>query len=289
MGGESFFTQYITRLYLVAATFCSVGYGDIHAYVVGEMVFAVICMIVGVVFYGYVIASAVESLDNADAQRVRYQQKLNTITHFLKEQNVRPDMKKRVLEFCEFLWHRKKGANLENLFQGLPTSLQADITMSLHKDSIKSVPLFQGMELDFTKMLTLCIQPLLVHKGEYIVQKGDIGEEMLFINKGIVEVVSEYENSMIFDTIEPVRFFGEISIIFSCPRTTSFRTQTNAVFVLKKKYLNVVLSHFPQIRKQIIETDEEQQRLLREGQKLLRERKKKKKGRTKRNLKDRKI
>ena len=175
------------------------------------------------------------------------------------------------------------------MFQGLPISLQADITMSLYKDSIKSVPLFQGMELDFTKMLTLYIQSLLVPKGEFIVQKGDIGEEMLFINKGIVEVVSEHENSMIFDTIEPGRFFGEISIIFSCPRTASFRTQTNAVFVLKKKYLNVVLSHFPQIRKQIIETDEEQQRLLREGQKLLRERKKKKKGRTKRNLKDRNI
>ena len=71
------------------------------------------------------------------------------------------------------------------------------------------------MELDFTKMLTLYIQSLLVPKGEFIVQKGDIGEEMLFINKGIVEVVSEHENSMIFDTIEPGRFFGEISNIFS--------------------------------------------------------------------------
>ena len=116
MGGESFFTQYITRLYLVAAAFCSVGYGDINAYVVGEIVLAVICMIVGVVFYGYVIASAVASLANADAQWVRYQQKLNTITRFPKEQNVRPDMKKRVLKFYEFLWGRSKGANLENSF-----------------------------------------------------------------------------------------------------------------------------------------------------------------------------
>lgn len=48
------------------------------------MVLAVICMIVGVVFYGYVIASAAASLANADAQRARYQQKLNTINRFLK-------------------------------------------------------------------------------------------------------------------------------------------------------------------------------------------------------------
>ena len=40
------------------------------------------------------------------------------------------------------------------------------------------VPLFQGTELGFTKMLSLYIQPLLVPKGEYIVRKGDIGEEV---------------------------------------------------------------------------------------------------------------
>lgn len=65
-------------------------------------------------------------------------------------------MKKRVLEFYEFLWRRNKGANLENLFQGLLISLQADIIRwlySLYKDIIESVPLFHGMELGFAKML----------------------------------------------------------------------------------------------------------------------------------------
>ena len=57
---------------------------DTHAYVVGKRVLAVICLIVGVVFYGYVIASAAASLANADAQRAHYQQKLNTIIRFLK-------------------------------------------------------------------------------------------------------------------------------------------------------------------------------------------------------------
>lgn len=43
------------------------------------------------------------------------------------------------------------------------------------------------------------------------------------------------------------------------------RTQTNVeMFVLKKKDLDVVLSHYPQIKKQIIETAEERQRLVKE-------------------------
>ena len=46
---------------------------------------------------------------------------------------------------------------------------------------------------------------------------------MFFINKGVVEVVSEHENPIIFDTMTPGRFFGEISTIFKCPRTASIR------------------------------------------------------------------
>ena len=48
------------------------------------MVLALVCMIVGVVFYGYIIASSAASLANADVQRSRYQQKLDTINRFLQ-------------------------------------------------------------------------------------------------------------------------------------------------------------------------------------------------------------
>ena len=48
------------------------------------MIFAVICMIFGIVFYGYIIASVAAGLANADAQRARYQERLDAIKTFLK-------------------------------------------------------------------------------------------------------------------------------------------------------------------------------------------------------------
>ena len=48
------------------------------------MTYAVICMIIGIVFYGYIIASVAAGLANADAQRARYQERLNAIKTFLK-------------------------------------------------------------------------------------------------------------------------------------------------------------------------------------------------------------
>jgi len=41
-------------------------------------------MIVGIVFYGFIIASVAAGLANADAQRARYQERLDAIKTFLK-------------------------------------------------------------------------------------------------------------------------------------------------------------------------------------------------------------
>ena len=45
---------------------------------------------------------------------------------------------------------------------------------------------------------------------------------MFFINRGTVEVVSE-DGSVVFATMTEGKFFGEISLVFSCPRTASIR------------------------------------------------------------------
>ena len=97
---------------------------------------------------------------------------MDTIRRFLKAQNVESSIAKRVVDFYQLSWTRNKGVNLQTLFEGLPNSLQADITLSLYKEILSSVPLFEGTEIGFTKMLSLYIRPLLLPKGEYIVRKG---------------------------------------------------------------------------------------------------------------------
>ena len=46
--------------------------------------------------------------------------------------------------------------------------------------------------------------------------------QMFFINRGRVEVVSE-DGEVVFATMNEGKFFGEISLVFSVPRTASIR------------------------------------------------------------------
>ena len=72
----------------------------------------------------------------------------------------------RSASIFQFFWTRNNGINLETLFEGLLSSLHADITLSLYREIIGSVPLLQDTEIGFTKMLTLYNKPLLLPKFE---------------------------------------------------------------------------------------------------------------------------
>ncbi|XP_071851243.1 uncharacterized protein [Apostichopus japonicus] len=254
---EPIITQYFISLYWAAATGASVGYGDIVAKTQLEMVLALSAMIFGIVFFGYVIASVAASLANADAQRARYQEKLTAIGQYLKDNQVEKGLAQRVLDYYNYMWLRTKGVDTDSLFDGLPLSLKADVSLSLYQDMINNVPLFQNTEVGFQKMLAMCIKPDYYLSKEYIVKKHDFGKEMFFIHRGVVDVVSE-DGQIVFDTMQAGRFFGEISLVYSCPRTASIRAQTNCdCFVLTKEDLDEVLTHYPSIKVQINQVAEE--------------------------------
>ena len=60
------------------------GYGDIKAHTDLERAYAIFVMIIGVVAYGYIIASVAASLANADSGRAQYQDKLKAVKAYLK-------------------------------------------------------------------------------------------------------------------------------------------------------------------------------------------------------------
>ena len=46
--------------------------------------------------------------------------------------------------YYEYIWQRNKGVNFGSLFQGMPISLQADISLSLYKKIIDQVGCHQN-------------------------------------------------------------------------------------------------------------------------------------------------
>lgn len=74
---------------------------------------------------------------------------------------------------------------------------------------------------------------------------------MFFIANGSVEVVSE-DGKLVFTTLNKGQYFGDISLVFSCPHNNSIRAATNCdLFVLSKPDLDRILTSFPHVAQQI--------------------------------------
>ena len=44
-----------------------------------------------------------------------------------------------MFSYYEYLWQKRKGIDLQNIFEGLPVSLKADLALNLHKELIEKV------------------------------------------------------------------------------------------------------------------------------------------------------
>jgi glucose-6-phosphate 1-dehydrogenase len=115
----------------------------------------------------------------------------------------------------------------------------------INRDVLQSVPLFQGGDPVFLRNLAMMLKPVVFSPGDAIIRKGDMGSEMYFICRGQVEILDE--TGKLLNTLGEGDFFGEMSLLFSRPRTASVRARATCdLFVLDRADFNGVLNHHPQ-------------------------------------------
>ena len=74
------------------------------------------------------------------------------------------------------------------------------------------MPFFEGTETAFLKKLTKIVSSNLHCPGDFIYHAGDLGEEMYFVRKGFVEMLSE-DLSHVVNKLGSGGYFGEVRMI----------------------------------------------------------------------------
>ncbi|XP_065903305.1 uncharacterized protein [Dysidea avara] len=249
---DSRFRRYVTTFYWASASSTSVGYGDIVAYTDFERTYALTIMIISVIAYGYMLGSIAAGLTNTASLYSAFKEKISAIKVFLKDNKVDSSITQRVVCHYAHLWQKERGIDLQNIFEGLPVSLKADIALNLHKKLIEQVPIFQNADTSFLKLLALSCKPVFFLSGELILKKGDLGNAIYFISTGIVEIFAGKDESIRITQICAGNFFGEISCLLGCRITATVKAKTNCdLFILSKADLKYCLRHYPDIAEHI--------------------------------------
>jgi hypothetical protein len=167
----------------------------------------------------------------------RHKYELNWLKQYMIDKGLTPQLQKAVIQHREIQWKNSQGMDEEKLFQEIPKGLQQEIRNFLYLDLIRRVPLFKDEDEAFQNSLTMKMQTLVVLDGWNIFKKGANANELFFIKKGSVNVVSD--EMVVLATIHTGNFFGESALfdgIFYAKTFLHFRkTITESCYCDRKR------------------------------------------------------
>ncbi|KAJ7372504.1 hypothetical protein OS493_019013 [Desmophyllum pertusum] len=244
--------KYVLSLYWATATATSTGYGDLHAITLEERWFSMAAMLTGIgLFFGFILGGMASMLTNLDSQRARYIHHLDVIKDHLGDMKITSDIRTRVLAYYEYLWTHNRGVSGVGMFNDLPLTFQAELSLMINKKVLEKAPLFRGLNPGFKRMLSLVIKPVFYMPNQIIASKGDIGHHMFYIHRGRAEILCENDCEVLV-TLKEGKLFGEVSMVYNLPRSASVRAATPCViFLLDRADLNRVLKHYPEVAEQL--------------------------------------
>ena len=178
---------------------------------------------------------------------------------FMKHRSIPQTLQKRVVAYFNYLWESGMGQDEFTVLNELPPSLRLELTLHLNRRIIQKVPLFAGASDAFFRELVSGLRPLIMTPGDAIIRRGEIGEEMFFINRGKIEVLGPDEHEVVA-TLSDGDFFGELALLSSRPRNATIRAVDYCeLYSLGKKTFDRVLEAFPEFRVHISEVAEGRQ------------------------------
>ncbi|XP_076825494.1 uncharacterized protein LOC143471047 [Clavelina lepadiformis] len=252
---HSLWDQYIVSFYWATATLVCVGYGDIHARMLGEMFMATVVMIMGTVYYSSILGDISANIQTDDIRRGHYKGRLSDILKFFKVYDVTKDTQRQVLDYYCYLWDRTQGVSPADLLTGLPPSIRTSVCQSMYDVMIREA-FDEGSDIDketqgFFRLVSTHIKPAFYLKQSIICRRGDIGDEMFFIQRGNVAILEE-DDETITKVLGPGQHFGEIALLFATPRSRTIKAMTNCdLNVLGKTDLDDILNKFPRFRERM--------------------------------------
>ena len=250
-------SEYIMGLYWTITTLTTVGYGDIIPSGNAARIYAMAVMLVGVVMYGLVIGNISTVMINNKADKIRQREKVAELASFLKDYKIPKRMQSSIFGYYNHYLF-EKSANHADIVEELPKELQQEVKDYVNIFMLRHVPIFANASPGCLSEMIKCLKARTIPPDETVIRYGDVGDEMYFLNHGVVEV--QMGDGVPVAKLRAGSFFGEVALLHDVPRIATVRTVTFCdLFVLKKKDFVRVMETYPRFRA-------EMQRISRERQ-----------------------
>ncbi|XP_016573166.2 potassium channel SKOR isoform X3 [Capsicum annuum] len=237
--------RYITSLYFAIVTMATVGYGDIHAVNLREMIFVMVYVSFDMVLGAYLIGN-MTALIVKGSKTVRYRDKMTDLMNYMNRNRLGRDIRSQIKDHLRLQYESTytDGAVL----QDLPISIRAKISQTLYQSCIENIPLFRDCSSEFISQIVTRVREEFFLPGEVIMEQGHAVDQLYFVCHGVLEEIGIGEDGSEEKValLEPNSSFGEISILCNIPQPYTVRVWElcRLIRIDKQSFSNILEIYF---------------------------------------------
>ncbi|KAK6794848.1 hypothetical protein RDI58_008301 [Solanum bulbocastanum] len=210
-------TRYITSLYFAVVTMATVGYGEIHAVNVREMIFVMIYVSVDMILGAYLLGN-MAALIVKGSKTERFRDKMADLIKYMNRNKLGKSLGKEIKDHVRLQYESRY--NESSVLQDIPVSIRAKIARKLYEPYIRGVPLFRGCSHEFIIQIAIKVHEEFFLPGEVILEQGSMADQLYFVCHGKVEELTkseENENEESLLDLQTYNSVGEISVLCNIP------------------------------------------------------------------------
>jgi hypothetical protein len=239
------YSYYNVSLYWAVTTLTTVGYGDITPQTNLGRLYTMGVMMIGVASYGIIIGNFSRMIMMADKYKEERKEKMNNLHQFMRYYNIPASLQRQVFSYYNHLLTKNISDQDQQVVSDLPQALQNELQTFMKIKLIRQVHIFKDCTTPCLQMIAKRLEQTFHSPNEYIIKKGDVGEEMFIIGHGEVEV---WVGEKVVAELKAGQFFGEIALLEDTIRTADIKAKAYCdLYTFKKEDFLEVIDKYPDL------------------------------------------
>jgi CRP-like cAMP-binding protein len=204
-------TKYALCMYWSITTIATVGFGDIKPVTSAERQYAIVVMLLGGAFYGYVVANMSSIVASMDTAARAEEEELDTLAAYMLERQLPKDLANRIRKYYKLFLEQKTSLDEGRILQRLTPQLRQEVALFLMADIVKVHPIFAELPPVAITTLQKILMPMQFLQGTVVCNQGDLTEDSYILLSGQME--AQMSDGTPIATIDEGSLVGELSML----------------------------------------------------------------------------
>ncbi|KAJ6421148.1 hypothetical protein OIU84_028516 [Salix udensis] len=226
------------------------GYGDIHAVNLREMIFVMIYVSFDMILGAYLIGN-MTALIVKGSKTERFRDKMTDLIKYMNRNRLGKEIRNQIKGHVRLQY--ESSYTEASALQDLPISIRAKVSQTLYTEYIEKVPLLKGCSAEFINQIVIRLHEEFFLPGEVIMEQGNVVDQFYFVCHGVLEEVGIGQDGSeeTVKLLPPNSSFGEISILCNIPQPYTVRVceLCRLLRIDKQSFSNILEIYFYDGRK----------------------------------------